>query len=55
MIHFFYATTLDETETITLNEESDDYRWFSLHNLPDNMFDPKEHILKLSVLARKEV
>ena len=53
-IHLFYATTLDEAEKITLNEESDDYQWFNLHNLPDNMFDPKEHILKLSVLARKE-
>lgn len=54
-IHFVYATTLDEHEKIILNEESDAYQWFDLDHLPDKMFDPKEHILKLKILARKEL
>src|SRR3989344_8844151 len=29
-IHFVYATTLDENEEITLNEESDECKWFKL-------------------------
>ena len=45
-LHFFYATTLNETEKITLNEESEDYQWFELKNLPDGTLDPKEDFYK---------
>jgi len=53
-IHFVYATTLDENEEITLNEESDECKWFKLEELPDKTLDPKEYIIKLGLLARKE-
>ena len=53
-IHFVYATILDENEKISLNDESDEYGWFELKNLPDKMLDSKEYILKLSIAARKE-
>lgn len=53
-IHFVYATILDENEKITLNDESDEYKWFNLDTLPDKMLDSKEHLLKLSILAKKE-
>lgn len=53
-IHFVYATIVDETENITLNNESDEYAWFKLEELPDKTLDPKEYIIKLSSTARKE-
>lgn len=52
-IHFVYATILDENEKITLNDESEEYKWFKLDYLPDRTLDSKEHILKLSTLARE--
>ncbi|MBI2630205.1 NUDIX hydrolase [Candidatus Pacearchaeota archaeon] len=54
-IHFVYAAILNEKEKIILNEESDDYKWFDLSSLPDKMLDSKEEIIKLSVLAKKEL
>lgn len=53
-IHFIYATIIDENENITLNDESDEYKWFKLKELPDKTLDSKEHIIKLSITARKE-
>lgn len=53
-IHFVYTTILDEQEKITLNDESEEYKWFDLNRLPESMLDSKEHILELSTLARKE-
>ncbi|MCU0642166.1 MAG: NUDIX hydrolase [archaeon] len=56
-IHFVYATILDENEKICLNfnckNESDEHRWFNLNNLPDRTLDSKEHLLELSLLAKK--
>lgn len=52
-IHFVYATTLDENEKITINEESDEHRWFDLNDLPDKTLDSKEEITKLNLLARQ--
>ena len=43
-IHFVYAAILDENEKITLNEESDEYKWFKLKDLPDKTIDPKDNI-----------
>ncbi len=49
-IHFVYATILDEDEKIILNfngdNESDEYNWFDIENLPDKMIDSKEDIFK---------
>ena len=53
-IHFVYATILDEQEKITLNDESEEYKWFDLNHLPESMLDSKEHILELSTLAIKQ-
>ena len=53
-IHFVYATTLDENQKITINNESEEFKWFRLDSLPDKMFDSKEYIIKLSIVSRKE-
>ena len=57
-IHFIYAGILDENEKIILNfndeHESDEYKWFNLKELPDKTLDPKEDLIKLSIMARKE-
>lgn len=45
-IHFVYATILDEKEKITLNNESEEYGWFDLKNLPDKTLDSKETLIK---------
>lgn len=42
--HFVYATILDENEKITINEESEEYRWFPINNLPERMKDTPEEI-----------
>lgn len=56
-IHFVYATTLKETEDICLNynckNESEEYCWFELQNLPEKTLDPKEVLIKWSTLAKK--
>jgi len=44
-IHFAYATTLDESAPIKINEESLEFKWFDLDSLPNSMFDSKEVIL----------
>jgi ADP-ribose pyrophosphatase YjhB (NUDIX family) len=53
-IHFIYAAVLDENEKITLNEESDEYKWFKLKEVPENTIDSKERIIELSNMARKK-
>jgi hypothetical protein len=50
-----HVTTLDETEKIILNNESDEYGWFKLEDLPDKTLDSKEYLLKLSMTARKRL
>ena len=56
-LHFVYVTTIDENEKLALNfncdGESDDYEWFKLEELPDKTLDSKEHLIKLSIIARK--
>jgi len=44
-IQFIYATSINEKEKITINDEADEYRWFSMKNLPDKMLDSKKDIL----------
>jgi len=50
-IHF-YATCIDETTKITLNNESHQYRWFPLSSLPEKMLDDKNDILKWGQMAK---
>jgi len=33
-------------EKVTINRESDKYRWFNIGNLPEKRIDKKEEILK---------
>lgn len=51
-VHFFYYLILDEGIKITINQESDEYCWFDLSNLPKKMVDSKERILKILNLAK---
>lgn len=51
-VHFFYYLTLDEKIKIITNQESDEYRWFDLNNLPEKMIDSKERILKILNLVK---
>ena len=54
-VHFFYYLILDEKTKITINQESDEYKWFDLNNLPKKMVDSKEKVLKIFDLANKNV
>lgn len=53
-LQFLYATHLDEYEKITLDDESEEYQWFEVVNLPDKTLDSKEYLLKLNARAKKE-
>ena len=53
-LQFIYATKIDQTEEITLNEESEEYGWFNLKNLPDKTLDQKEDLIKLSAFAKEK-
>ncbi|MAG52582.1 MAG: hypothetical protein CMH62_01330 [Nanoarchaeota archaeon] len=46
-IHFFYGTSIEENEIIKINSESDEYSWFNIENLPEDMFDSMGFILNL--------
>jgi len=54
-IHFVYATILNENTKIIINNESDEYNWFNIDNLPDKMLDSKEDIARLTILAKKYI
>lgn len=58
-IHFVYAAVIDENTEIILNfnsvNESEEYKWFDLRELPDKTLDPKEHLINLSLEARKKL
>ena len=45
-IQFIYATSIDEKEKITINDEAEEYRWFDVKNLPDKMLDSKKEVVK---------
>ena len=52
-IHFAYATSIDESTPIIINEESDEYNWFQFDKLPDSMLDSKEFMLHVRKKAMK--
>ena len=52
-LQFIYATKIDQIEEIILNEESEDYGWFDLKELPNKTLDSKEALIKLSIDAKK--
>jgi 8-oxo-dGTP diphosphatase len=54
-IQFIYVASIDEKEKITINGESDEYRWFSLKSLPDSMLDSKKDILNWWKIAKKKL
>jgi ADP-ribose pyrophosphatase YjhB (NUDIX family) len=53
-LQFIYATKIDEKEKAKINEESEEYGWFNLKNLPDKTLDSKEDIIKIAYKAKKE-
>lgn len=53
-LQFIYATKINQTEEIILNEESEDYKWFDLKELPEKTLDSKEDLIKLSLIAKKK-
>jgi len=50
---FVYAAMLDEKTKITINEESDDYKWFSLDNLPEDRIK-EDNILEITKIAKEK-
>ncbi len=48
------TTIINENEKITINGESDEYRWFDLNDLPKRMIDKKEDMLKKLKRDRKQ-
>jgi|SRR3989344_246269 len=50
-VHFRYCSILSEDIQLRLNDESDEYRWFSLSNLPKSMFESQEEINSFKSLA----
>ena len=52
-LQFIYATKIEKIEKIILNEESEEYGWFRLEELPDKTLDSKKDLIKLSIAAKK--
>jgi 8-oxo-dGTP pyrophosphatase MutT (NUDIX family) len=52
-ISFAYAASIEESTPITINEESEEFKWFKLNNLPNSMFDSKEKIIKWAEKAKQ--
>lgn len=52
-LQFVYVTTIEENSEIKINDESDEYAWFDLNNLPERTLDKKEDLIRYSNLAKK--
>ena len=52
-IHFRYCAILDENISLVLNDESEEYRWFNINDLPNNMFESKEEISNMVSIAKR--
>jgi 8-oxo-dGTP diphosphatase len=46
-VHFVYATHFEEDKEVKINDESDEYCWFYLEDLPERMIDDKEYIKEI--------
>jgi hypothetical protein len=53
-VHFLYGTSIDKKIKITLNDESDEARWFLLHKLPDKMTDSPERIMQAAQIYKQK-
>lgn len=53
-LQFIYAAKIEENKEISLNEESEEYGWFDLTNLPEKTLDSKEDLIKFSIEAKKK-
>ena len=53
-VQFIYTASISEKEKITINDESDEYGWFDLKNLPDKMIDSKENIRRWWKIAKNK-
>jgi ADP-ribose pyrophosphatase YjhB (NUDIX family) len=53
-IQFIYSVCIDEKTLIKINEESEEAKWFDINNLPLNMIDSKEQILKIAKMAKEK-
>jgi 8-oxo-dGTP diphosphatase len=53
--HFVYGTSISENEKVTINPESDEYRWFNIEDLPDKMIDEKEDIIKWKKILENQI
>lgn len=51
-LQFIYSTNINEKEKIILDEESNEFAWFNIKNLPDKMIDKKEYILNILTRAK---
>ena len=47
LVHFFYSVSIDENTEVNLNEESEEFKWFRIENLPESMIDTEERIRKV--------
>lgn len=45
-VHFFYVVNINEDSKIIINDESDEYGWFEMDKLPDQMLDKPDTIFK---------
>lgn len=52
-VHFVYATSIAESTPIIINDESDEYAWFDLKDLPNRMIDKKEDIIAWASKAKE--
>ncbi|MEK6913254.1 MAG: NUDIX hydrolase [Nanoarchaeota archaeon] len=53
-LQFIYAARIDPIDEIILNEESEEYGWFNLRELPNRTLDSKEDLIKLSLVAKQK-
>jgi len=53
-LQFVYATKIEEDKEISLNDESDEWKWFDLNSLPEKTLDSKEELNKFAIEAKKK-
>jgi len=55
-VHFFYTAVIDENSDIKINEESDEYSWYEIKNVPTSMIETPDKIRNAINLAiRKDI